>query len=223
MMFERFTDAARGVVVLAERDARRLGHDFIGCEHLLLAAVSADEPASTVLREHGLTPERVEAEILRTVGRGRATDPLAGLDRQALASIGIDLDAVRARLEAAFGPHALASAQPTPSHSRRPVRGKGPLAEVSRRLHRHRASRNAPKPSDPTSCTHLRFTAHAKHSLALSLHEAQALHDNGIGVQHLTLALISMQDGAVPGILSAIDTRPSTLRTAVLVRYRKAG
>ena len=60
-MFERFTDSARHIVVQAQHDARRLGHHYIGCEHLLLAAAEASEPASAVLRDQGVTPERVEA------------------------------------------------------------------------------------------------------------------------------------------------------------------
>ena len=44
-MFERFTGTARHVVVQAQEDARRLGHNYIGCEHLLLAAAAAAEPA----------------------------------------------------------------------------------------------------------------------------------------------------------------------------------
>ena len=39
-MLERFTDGARHVLVQAQKDARRLGHNYIGCEHLLLAAGS---------------------------------------------------------------------------------------------------------------------------------------------------------------------------------------
>ena len=43
-MFERFTDTARYVVVQAQHAARRLGHNYIGCEHLLLAAAATGEP-----------------------------------------------------------------------------------------------------------------------------------------------------------------------------------
>ena len=43
-MFERFTDNARQVVVQAQSEARQFGHGFIGCEHLLLAVVTLDEP-----------------------------------------------------------------------------------------------------------------------------------------------------------------------------------
>ena len=74
-MFERFTGTARHVVVQAQQDARRLGHNYIGCEHLLLAAAAAAEPAGAVLRGQGVTPERIEAEILRAAGAAAATPP----------------------------------------------------------------------------------------------------------------------------------------------------
>jgi ATP-dependent Clp protease ATP-binding subunit ClpA len=225
MMFERFTGTARHVVVQAQEDARRLGHNYIGCEHLLLAAAAAAEPASTVLRDQGVTPERIEAAILRTVGRGQAADPLGGIDRQALAFIGIDLDVVRARIEAAFGPDALTRPLPAACRSRRPAWGKGPLAELTRR---RRARRNAPLPAGPfrqhpaSPSGHIPFTPRAKKSLELSLREAKALHDNYIGVQHLTLALLALNDGMVPVILSALGASAASLRAAVLARYRKA-
>ena len=227
-MFERFTDTARHVVVQAQDDARRLGHNYIGCEHLLLAAAAAAEPASTVLRDQGVTPERIEAAILRTVGRGQAADPLGGIDRQALAFIGIDLDVVRARIEAAFGPDALTRPLPAACRSRRPARGKGPLAELTRRRHRRRARRDAPLPAGPfrqhpaSPSGHIPFTPRAKKSLELSLREAKALHDNYIGVQHLTLALLALNDGMVPVILPALGASAASLRAAVLARYRKA-
>ena len=231
-MFERFTDTARQVVVQAQEDARRLGHRYIGCEHLLLAAAAAGEPAGAVLRDHGVTPERVEAEVLRTVGRGQAADPLGGLDRQALAFIGIDLDAVRARIEAAFGPDALTGALPAASRSRRPAWGKGPLAGLTRRRRRRRARGhaarfagprgNAPLLPGPAPRGHIPFTPRAKKSLQLSLREAKMLQDNYIGVQHLTLALLALQDGMVPVILMALGAPATSLRAAILARYRKA-
>jgi hypothetical protein len=228
MMFERFTDTARHVVVQAQADARRLGHNYIGCEHLLLAAAAAGEPASTVLRDQGVTPDRVEAEILRTIGRGQTADPLGGLDRQALAFIGIDLDVVRARIEAAFGPDALTAALPGACRNRRPAWGKGPLAELTRRRRRRNASlpagplRQRPAPAGFASGGHIPFTPRAKKSLELSLREAKALHDNYIGVQHVTLALLALKDGMVPVILSALGIPAASLRAAILARYRKA-
>jgi Clp amino terminal domain, pathogenicity island component len=255
MMFERFTDTARQVVVQAQHSARRLGHNYIGCEHLLLAVAATSEPAGVVLRDQGLTPDRIEAEIVRTVGRGHAAghglrpgkhgqamipaDPLGGLDREALAAIGIDLDVVRARIEAAFGPDALSravlahrrGAQGRP-RGRRPALGKGPVARLIhvRRARRARcgapaglaAPANAPLSQDAPP-RHIPFTPRAKKSMELSLREAAALKDNYIGVQHLALALLAMNDGTVPRILSAIGTSSASLRTAILDRYRKAG
>jgi ATP-dependent Clp protease ATP-binding subunit ClpA len=231
-MFERFTDAARHVVVQAQEDARRLGHNYIGCEHLLLAAAATGGPAGAVLRHHGVTPGRIEAEILRTIGRGQAADPLGGLDREALASLGIDLDAVRARIEAAFGPDALTGALPAACQRRRPAWGKGPLSELTRRRRRRRARRHASRSAGPRGDAvlwpgpaprgHIPFTPRAKKSLQLSLREAKALHDNYIGVQHLTLALLALQDGMVPVILTALGAPATSLRATILARYRKA-
>ena len=227
-MFERFTDTARHVVVQAQADARQLGHNYIGCEHLLLAAAAAADPASTALRDHGVTPERIKAEILRIIGRGQTADPLGGLDREALAFIGIDLDVVRARIEAAFGPDALTRTLPAARRSRRPAWGKGPLAGLTRRWRRRRAPVPAgpflqpPAFAGPAPGGHIPFTPRAKKTLQLALREAETLHDNHIGVQHLTLALLALTDGTVPAILSALGAPAASLRAAILARYRKA-
>jgi len=218
MMFERFTGDARTAVVLAQAHARRLGHRYIGCEHLLLAAASTGEPASAALREHGVTPQAVEAEIVRLVGLGQAASLFSALDREALASIGIDLEAVRARIEAAFGADAFTRAAPDACRGNRPAWPKSPMAR--RRRSRAAAGHNASPGAYPAG--HLPFTPRAKKSLEHSLREAKARHDNHIGVEHLTLALVAMNDGAVPPILSALGASPATLRTAILDRYRQA-
>ena len=238
-MFERFTDGARQIVVQAQHHARRLGHDYIGTEHLLLAVANASEPASTVLRERGVTPERIEAEMLRVVGRGHPTpaDPLGGLDREALAAIGIDLDVVRARLEAAFGPGALDRAVLAHKRAARggghPAWRKGPVAELMRRRRHRRADRRGAVPAPagrpgnarfpgPAPRGRIPFTPRAKKCLELSLREATALHDDHIGVQHLVLAQLSIGDGMPRTILSALGVSSEALRAAILARYRKA-
>ena len=97
-MFERFTTGAREVVVGAQTEARALGHGWIGTEHLLLAAL-ADEatPVSQALaaaRPDATT--RSATELLRELGAGQD-------DEAALRDLGIDLDAVRRRVEERFG------------------------------------------------------------------------------------------------------------------------
>jgi len=220
-MFERFTGGARAVVVQAQEHARRLGHGYIGCEHLLLAAASSSEPAGAVLREHGVTPEGVEAEIVRLAGLGQAAGLFSALDRDALASIGIDIDAVEAQIEAAFGPDALTRARPGACRGSRPAR-KRPLARLRRaRGAGHGRGTNADaRPAGPGG--HIPFTPRAKKSLELSLREARARQDGYIGAEHLALALVGMNAGAVPPILSALGTTQATLRNAILDRYRQA-
>jgi ATP-dependent Clp protease ATP-binding subunit ClpC len=71
-MFERFTDQARRVVVLAQEEARRLNHSQIGTEHLLLGLLR--EPASLateVLVSLGVSLEEVRVGVEETIGRGQ--------------------------------------------------------------------------------------------------------------------------------------------------------
>jgi hypothetical protein len=253
-MFERFTPDARAAVVHAQHHARRLGHNFIGGEHILLSVVSADQPASAVLGAHGITPEYVETEIVRRIGLGRGGSgdvPFGGLDREALASIGIDLDAVRARVEATFGPHAMAEADlmvqrrlkgrrgSSRGHRFRldPRRALPPGLRRSRRRFRTdraviatplRPSRSAE--AAPGRCRagggpqdgHIPFTPVAKHILELTLRETHALQDPNIGVQHIALALTAVRRGMVPALLAAADASAPALHAEILDRYRQA-
>jgi ATP-dependent Clp protease ATP-binding subunit ClpA len=102
-MFERFTDEARAVVTAAAADAAALQHGWIGTEHLLLGILAdPDTRAGRVLAGHGVTGEWARGEVERIVGRGTPD-----IDADALATLGIDLDAVRERVERTFGPGAL--------------------------------------------------------------------------------------------------------------------
>jgi ATP-dependent Clp protease ATP-binding subunit ClpA len=135
-MFQRFTEEAREVVVRAQREADTLGHDYLGTEHLLLGLASDEGPAGAALRSLG-----VSSDELRESARPRRRTKG---DEDALAMIGIDLDEVRSRVEAAFGPGAL---ERTRAGRRRLVhrRPLGPLAkrtfELSLREALHRGDR----------------------------------------------------------------------------------
>jgi hypothetical protein len=206
MMLERFDSEARTVIAQAAEHARRLGHRYIGGEHLLLATVSAGAPASAVMRAQGVTPELVEEEIVHRVGLGAGGGLFAGLDRDALATIGIDLDAVRARIEAAFGPQALTSAAQVAHRGRPGHPGLRPPRTVRDWRRRRRARRilaHAPgfRPlPDPPPVTgrycapgplpsgHIPFTPASKKILALTLREATAMDDSHMGVEHIALA-----------------------------------
>ena len=221
-MFERFTAEARAAVAQAQEHARRLGHRYIGCEHLLLAAACTSEPAAAALSEHGVTPQAVETEIVRLIGLGQAASLFSAPDREALACIGIDLDAVRARIEAAFGPDAFIRAAPAACRGNRPAWPKSPLARLRRSRRAGRGHDAAPCAYPAGPAGHLPFTPRAKKSLQRSVREALQLGQSYIGVEHLTLALLAMNEGTVPPILSALGASQASLRAAILGRYRQA-
>src|SRR5207248_1589435 len=68
-MFERFTERARQVVVLAQEEARTLKHNYIGTEHILLGLLREEEGlAARVLESLDITVERVRAQVVRIAG-----------------------------------------------------------------------------------------------------------------------------------------------------------
>ena len=188
-MFERFTDRARKVTVDAQAASRRLGHGHIGTEHLLLGLLENDGIAAQVLSGAGVTRAAVEREILAEVGRG----PLGAGDAEALGAIGIDLDEVRRRMEASFGPGAL-QWHPDPD-----CRGARPRLG------------------------HIPFTPRAKKVLELSLREALALKHRHIGTEHLLLGLLREGEGLAMLVLTRLGAGPQLLRARVLDALRSTG
>jgi ATP-dependent Clp protease ATP-binding subunit ClpC len=70
-MFERFTNRARRVVVLAQEEARLLNHNYIGTEHLLLGLIHEGEGvAAGALESLGISLEAVRGEVERIIGEG---------------------------------------------------------------------------------------------------------------------------------------------------------
>jgi hypothetical protein len=71
-MFERFTDRARRVIVLAQREARRLSHNYIGTEHILLGLVDEGEGvAAKALDSLGISLTAVRQQVEEIIGRGQ--------------------------------------------------------------------------------------------------------------------------------------------------------
>src|SRR6266704_1251630 len=83
-MFERFTDRARRVVVLAQEEARMLNHNYIGTEHILLGLIREGEGvAAQVLQKLGADLNRVRQTVIQllsgyTGGKGEASPGAAG-------------------------------------------------------------------------------------------------------------------------------------------------
>ncbi len=162
-MFERFTDKARAVVKQATSLGEQLHTKHIGTEHLLLALATTPGIANDVLTGAGVEAARVRQDM-ETFYRG---------DAEALEAIGIDLDAVRAKIEETFGPGALDFDPPPAKKSwfRRTV-------------------------------NHTPFTPRAKKVLELSLREAIALKHNYIGTEHILLGFLREGAGLGAKILT---------------------
>src|SRR5262245_11162388 len=75
-----FTDDVRKVLAMSREEAIRLGHDFVGTEHMLLALLRIGEgEAATVLQDEGVDAEEVRQRVLESVREGHATMSLGEL------------------------------------------------------------------------------------------------------------------------------------------------
>ncbi|HET7560215.1 MAG TPA: Clp protease N-terminal domain-containing protein, partial [Limnochordia bacterium] len=74
-MFGRFTERAQKVIVLSQEEARRLGHNVVGTEHILLGlCAEGDGVAARALAALGISLDKVRAEVERVIGRGDGHD-----------------------------------------------------------------------------------------------------------------------------------------------------
>ncbi len=119
-MFEKFTAQAREAVVAAQETARSSGAHAIDSRHLLLALLDQDGVAPRALRQVGVEPA--------TFAGALRAELESGLDAASLASVGIDLDAVRGRADAVFGEGALERARRAPRKGHLPFAADGKKA-----------------------------------------------------------------------------------------------
>jgi ATP-dependent Clp protease ATP-binding subunit ClpA len=183
-MFERFTDSAREAVVQAQVEARGLGHRYIGTEHLLLGLLT-DSESARFLRLQGVDHDQVREALTRII-----PVPAGDLDAEALETIGIDLSAVREKVEATFGAGALDKPPGRCGERRRLTSG------------------------------HIPFTARAKKVLELSLREALRLHHKHIADGHILLGLLREGEGLAVRILVDAGVDLDSLRRDVTAAVR---
>lgn len=148
-MFERFTDSARQVVESAQELAESRDDAQIETAHLLLGVYDSSASVASVLVGAGVTRQILE-------------DAISGADRQALASLGVDLDAISAVADFNFGDAAISQ----PEKTRRRIR-------TSRQR------------------TSLPFSGPAKSCLEQSLRIALGRKDKFICAAHVALAAVS--------------------------------
>jgi ATP-dependent Clp protease ATP-binding subunit ClpA len=209
-MFERFTQSARRAVAVAQDEARSLDHGWIGTEHLLLGLLAdPGTPVSTAVAGLGVTHDRVRAELVRTLGTGPAAplaEPAREQDDEALREIGIDIDAVRRRVEEQFGPGALEECTPAPSQR--------PWWRLGRR-------RDEPGPRPAAPKGHIPFTRRAKKALELSLRESISTASGEIAAEHVMLGLLRAE-GLAATLLEGLGARPAEVRARMLDQLGRA-
>ena len=97
-MFNRFTERARKVIILAKEEARRFNHDYIGTEHILLGLIREGEGvAAAVLQKLSLSLETLRLEIEKLVQPGPATQVLGDIPFTPRAKKALELSAEEAR------------------------------------------------------------------------------------------------------------------------------
>ncbi|UNZ19451.1 Clp protease N-terminal domain-containing protein [Streptomyces sp. 891-h] len=196
-MFERFSKEARDVVIRAQGEAGSLGHDRIGSEHLLLAALHhSEQPGAATLLRLGVTAASCRAAVAGVVTG--AHEDLGPQDAEVLRALGIDLEEVRRRAEESFGEGALEGA-PGPGHAER-RRGKDTTALIR----------------------HIPFAARGKTVLKQALREALARKDRRITVAHVVLGILHAEDNISCAVFSRLGIEPGAVRELVLDDLRAA-
>ena len=97
-MFNRFTERARKVIILAKEEARRFNHDYIGTEHILLGLIREGEGvAAAVLEKLGLDLQTIRLEVEKVVQPGPTTQILGDIPFTPRAKKALELAAEEAR------------------------------------------------------------------------------------------------------------------------------
>jgi ATP-dependent Clp protease ATP-binding subunit ClpA len=180
------TKAAGTASARARMEARRLGHQYLGAEHLLVGLLQeGDNLAARVLVAHGLDLETVRAEVDRLIDQGVLPGPQPS-DGELLATLGVDLKAVHGRLQATFGEHAYWEA--AQRVRRRPTQPVTHTPHIS---------------TDPSPLL-------CGRALHFAAHEAIA-RDQEVGPEHLLLGLLRDAEDPVETDLAPQDRRQRVL------------
>jgi hypothetical protein len=165
-----------------------LGHSWLGTEHLLLGLLAGPptDPAVTALAAAGVTSEAVRFALIRDLAPGGPDD------RALLETLGIDLNAVRARMSATFGPDAIEALYARQRLGGRRLR-RGPLCGLG----------VAPR---------------AKQALERARRSAKAAHRSRFDNADLLLGLLAIEEGMAVRLLRGLGVDPAAIRSRLQTR-----
>ena len=237
--FDRFNDRAKRVLALAQDEAIRFNHNYIGTEHLLLGLVREGEGvAARVLDSLGVELSKVRTAIEFTIGRGSWEKPPSEITLNPQMKKGIELavDEARRLGHSHVGTEhlLLGIVREGESIGAKLLGGLG--VDLEKVRHQVIATLGQPHrevgASSPESVpphvfsTHPqstgqltgpfdRFTDSAKRVLAFAQDEAMRFRHNYIGTEHILLGLIREQEGVAARALQALGAELAKARTAV--------
>ncbi|MFF5290769.1 Clp protease N-terminal domain-containing protein [Paractinoplanes globisporus] len=243
-MFERFTDRARRIIVLAQEEARMLRHNQLGTEHVLLGMLLEGEGlAAQALGSAGITLEAVRGQVLEIVGWGEE-DPSGYIPFTPRAKTVVELT-LRESLQLG---HNYIGTEHLLLALLRHGEGEGIAAQVLinlgadfGELRRHTlemlSSNARPAPSGPVPrvspvppteelvppppvlnyepFAYERFTDQARRVLAMAEEEARSLNHNSVGTEHHLLGMIRESEGVAGQALEALGISLETVRHEV--------
>src|SRR5687768_16216209 len=225
--FDRFDDRAKRVLALAQDEAIRFNHNYIGVEHLVLGLLrEGDTVAARVLSSLGLTLEKARSAAESTIGRGQdgttpsditlhprvkkvielAVDEALKVGHSHVGPAHLLLGMVRegegiaSGLIESFGVTLEQVRHQVIATLGQPDAGPGTASEAG--------SRGTGGPFD-------RFDHRAKRVLALAQDEAIRFDHNYIGTEHLLLGLVREGEGVAARVLDSLGVELSKVRTAV--------
>jgi ATP-dependent Clp protease ATP-binding subunit ClpA len=118
----------RPILAAARTEAELARHGYVGIEHLLITLTRPEAgQTARLLADFGITTERARDAVWLVVGAGRGDGPRFD-PATLLATLGIDLDQIRRRVEAQFGPNAIHNLYTSPVG--RNLRPRGPLCDL---------------------------------------------------------------------------------------------
>ena len=214
-MFERFTDRARRVVVLAQEEARMLNHNYIGTEHILLGLIHEGEGvAAKALESLGISLEGVRDQVEEIIGQGQ-TAPAGHIPFTPRAKKVLELS-LREALQ--LGHNYIGTEHILLGLIRE---GEGVAAQVLQKLGAdlNRVRQQVEEiigQGQQAPSGHIPFTPRAKKVLELSLREALQLGHNYIGTEHILLGLIREGEGVAAQVLQKLGADLNRVRQQVI-------
>ncbi|HVM36270.1 MAG TPA: Clp protease N-terminal domain-containing protein [Actinomycetota bacterium] len=218
-MFERFTDRARRVVVLAQEEARGLAHDYIGTEHILLGLIhEEDGVAAKVLKTLGVSLDEVRRQVEAVVPRG--SSPFKGhLPFTPRSKKILELSL---REATALGHNYIGTEHILLALARE---GGGVAAQILVQLgadgERLRAEvvallgEGGARAAGGSEGFFARFTDRARRVIVLAQEEARLLNHGYIGTEHMLLGLIHEGDGVAARALGSLGVSLERAREQV--------